>query len=129
MSRDPVLDLSRRERQVIHAVYRLGEATVAEVRSEIPDPPSYSGVRSALAILEEKGLLAHRQDGPRYVYLPTVPEERARESALGQLLRTFFDDSVEGAVAALLDMRAEALSEVELDRLAEMVDEARRRGR
>lgn len=129
MTRQTILDLSRRERQIMHAVYRLGDATVAEVRAEIPDPPSYSAVRSTLSILEEKGLLTHRQDGPRHVYLPTVPEDEARESALAQLLGTFFDGSVEGAVAALLDMRSGTLSEEALDRLAEMVEMARREGR
>ncbi len=110
-------------------VYRLGQVTAQEVVDNLPDPPSYSAVRGLLRILEEKGHLRHRQDGPRYVYTPTVPREKARESALRQIVRTFFHDSPEEAVAALLDMSAAKLSDHELDRLAEVIERAKREGR
>lgn len=120
--------LSRRERQVMDIVYRAGEATVSEVQEALPDPPTYSAVRALLRILEEKGHLAHRQDGPRYVYRPTVPREEASQTALERLLATFFDGSVERTVATLLDLEAEKLSDEELDRLAELVAAAKKKG-
>jgi predicted transcriptional regulator len=121
--------LSRRERQIMDAVYQLGQATAAEVLDRIPEPPSYSAVRAMLRLLEEKGYLRHKQDGPRYLYLPTVTRDRARRSALKQMLQTFFDGSTEQAVAALLDLSRAKLSEEELDRLSRMIDEARKEGR
>jgi predicted transcriptional regulator len=123
------LDLSRRERQIMDVIYASGSATVREVMDGIPDPPGYSAVRAMLRILEEKGHLEHRQDGPRYVYLPVVPREEARESALKRLLGTFFDGSAERAVAALLDLSSADLGQEELDRLAAMIEEARKEGR
>jgi predicted transcriptional regulator len=125
----PHLDLSRRERQIMDVIYASGSATVREVMDGIPDPPGYSAVRAMLRILEEKGHLEHRQDGPRYVYLPVVPREEARESALKRLLGTFFDGSAERAVAALLDLSSADLGQEELDRLAAMIEEARKEGR
>jgi predicted transcriptional regulator len=122
------IQLSRRERQVMDIVYRAGEATVNEVLEAMPDPPTYSAVRALMRILESKGHLGHRQDGPRYVYRPTVPREEASENALGRLLATFFDGSVERAVATLLDLEPENLTDGELDRLAELVAAARARG-
>ena len=122
-------ELSRRERQIMDIVYERGEATVAEVRGAMPSPPGYSAVRALLRILEEKGHLQHRQDGPRYVYLSTVPQEQARESAMRRVLRTFFAGSATQAVAALLDMEADRLSNEELDRLAGLVNDARKKGR
>ncbi len=110
-------------------IYALGRATVAEVRERLPEPPSYSAVRALLRILEEKGHLSHEQDGPRYVFLPTVPAEKARDSALRHLLETFFDGSPEGAVAALLDLGASELSPEEFDRLAKRIEQARKEGR
>jgi predicted transcriptional regulator len=121
--------LSRRERQIMNAIYRAGEATAQEVRDALPDAPSYSAVRALLRILESKGHLKHRQDGPRYVYEPTVPRERARKSALRQVVRTFFGGSAEDAVAALLDLSRRGLSDEELDRLEQLIDQARREGR
>jgi predicted transcriptional regulator len=121
--------LSRRERQIMDAIYRAGEATAQEVRDALPDAPSYSAVRALLRILESKGHVKHRQDGPRYVYEPTVPRERARKSALRQVVRTFFDGSAEDAVAALLDLSRGGLSDEELDRLERLIDQARREGR
>ena len=121
--------LSRRERQIMEIVYELGRGSVAEVRARMPDPPSYSAVRAMLRILEDKGHLRHEQDGPRYVFLPTVPREEARETALRKLVRTFFGGSPEGAMAALLDLESDQLDEEALDRLAKMIDEAKTEGR
>lgn len=106
-------------------VYRTGEATAAEVRAALSDAPSYSAVRALLRILEEKGHLAHTQDGPRYVYRPTVAPEKAQRSALRHLLDTFFDNSAERAVAALLDLKSDQLSDDDLDRLTRLIDEAK----
>jgi predicted transcriptional regulator len=127
--KDSPVELSRRERQIMDVIYRLGSATAAEVQAELPDPPSYSAVRALLRILEEKGLLKHEQDGPRYVFRPTVTIEKAQTSALQHLLRTFFNDSPEQAVAALLDMNDGKLSQAELERLSRIIDEARSQGR
>ncbi len=121
--------LSRRERQIMDVIYRFGRATAQEVREHLPDPPSYSAVRALLRVLEDKGHVEHRQDGPRYVYRPTVPREEARRSALRQLLGTFFDGSAEQAVAALLDMSERQLSDDELDRLSDLIERARQEGR
>jgi predicted transcriptional regulator len=110
-------------------VYGRGRVTAAEVLAELPEPPSYSAVRAMLRVLEEKGHLKHEQDGPRYVFLPTVPRDQARESALTHLVRTFFGGSTEGAVAALLDLKASELDPDELERLAGLIDRARREGR
>ena len=120
------LDLSRRERQIMDVIYRLGRAAVADVLERLPDPPSYSAVRAMLRILEEKGHLRHEQDGPRYLYSPTVPRETAKESALKNLLRTFFGGSTEAAVAALLDMKGEDLSDAEMERISHLIDDARK---
>jgi len=122
-------DLSRRERQIMDAVYARGEATVSEVLSDIPDPPSYSAVRAMLRKLEEKGYLGHDVSGPRYVYRPVVPREAAQESALDRVMRTFFDGSASRTVQAILDSESAELSETELEALAEMIEKARRRGR
>jgi len=119
--------LSRRERQIMDALYRLGRATAAEVREALPDAPSDSAVRTHLRILEEKGHVGHTQDGPRYVYTPTVAPEKASRSALRHLVRTFFDGSPERAVAALLD--ASNLSDHDLDRMAALIEQARHEGR
>jgi len=121
--------LSRRERQIMDVLFRLGEATAADVLEGLPDPPSYSAVRALLRILEEKGQISHTQDGPRYVYRPTVAPEKASRSALRHVLRTFFDGSAEQAVAALLDEAGGDLSDAELDRLASLIDQARQEGR
>ena len=119
-------DLSRRERQIMDILYELGSGTAADVRERMPDPPSYSAVRAMLRILEEKSHLRHEQDGPRYVYLPTVPRETARQTALRRLVRTFFDGSTTSAMAALLDLGVEDLDDEALARLARRIEEARR---
>jgi predicted transcriptional regulator len=110
-------------------VYQHGRATVTEVLENIPDPPSYSAVRAMLRMLEEKGILRHEQDGPRYVYRPIIRRERARESALKQMLQTFFDGSTTQAVATLIDISRHKLPKDELDRLSKMIQEARKQGR
>lgn len=122
-------ELSRRERQIMDIVYRLGEAGAAEVRGNLPDPPSYSAVRAMLRVLEEKGHLRHEERGPRYVFQATVSVESARRSALRRLLRTFFDNSLEEAVATLLDVESSNVTKEDLDRLARMIDQARKEGR
>ena len=122
-------DLSRRERQIMDIVYRMGSATATEVRESLPDPPSYSAVRAMLRILEEKGHLRHEQDGPRYVFHATLSVDSARRSALRRMLQTFFDNSLEEAVATLLDVESSNVTEEELERLARMIDQARKEGR
>jgi len=121
--------LSRRERQIMDALYGLGRATAAQVRERIPRAPSYSAVRALLRILEEKGHVRHDQDGPRYVYLPVVTPKRAQRTAIAHVVRTFFQGSAEQAVAALLQGSDARLSDSELDRIAHLVDEARRKGK
>ena len=121
--------LSRRERQIMDIVYRSGRATAAEIRHELSDPPSYSAVRALLRILLDKGHLQHDQDGPRYVYSPTVSTRKARSVALAQVVRTFFGGSPIQAVSALLDSSHGRLSKAELDELSELIDAARSKGR
>jgi predicted transcriptional regulator len=121
-------DLSRRERQILDILYKNGRATAAEVQTALPQPPSYSAVRALLRILEEKGHVRHEQDGPRYVYVPTVARDNAKRSALRHILQTFFDGSAEQAISALLDEPSTKLSPAELDRLARLIDGARKSG-
>jgi predicted transcriptional regulator len=121
--------LSRRERQIMDIIYKLGQASAAEVLENMADPPSYSAVRAMLRLLEEKGYLKHDTDGQRYVFVPTLNREKARKSALQQMLQTFFDGSTEEAVATLLNMSRTGLSTDELDRLSQMIEEARKKGR
>ena len=121
-------DLSRRERQILDILYKNGRATAAEVQAALPEPPSYSAVRALLRILEEKGHVRHEQDGPRYVYLPTVARDNAKRSALRHMIQTFFDGSAEQAISALLDESSAKLSSAELDRLARLIDGARKSG-
>lgn len=118
--------LSRRERQIMDILLRHGKATAAEVHEQLPDRPSYSAVRAKLRILEEKGHVRHQEQGPRYLFFPTVQRDRARRSALRHLLDTFFEGSPGQAVTALLDMSADSLSPSELEHLAQMIDEARK---
>ncbi|HSL22078.1 MAG TPA: BlaI/MecI/CopY family transcriptional regulator [Vicinamibacterales bacterium] len=128
MTRPALLDLSRRERQIVDALFRLGRASAAEVRAELPDPPSYSAVRALLRILEDKGHIRHEQDGPRYVYMPTIGRDSAKRSALRHLVQTFFEGSAAQAISALLDVSSSKLSEADLDRLTTMLEDARKRG-
>jgi predicted transcriptional regulator len=121
------MELGKRERQIMDAVYRLGRATVAEVRAELPDPPSYSAVRGMMRFLEEKGQLRHVQEGVRYVYIPTVAPSKARKSALEKLVHTFFGGSAREAAAALIEDAD--LEKEDLDRLQTLIDKARKEER
>ena len=115
--------ISRRERQVMDILFRLGKATAEEVLNELPDPPGYSAVRALLVTLEGKGLAKHGKDSRRYVYQPAVPEKRAKRSALNQLIATFFEGSPEKLVASLLDPREQKLSGEEIDRIRKLINE------
>lgn len=120
--------LSRRERQIMEIVFRLGQATAAEVHAELPDPPSRTAVRTLLRILESKGHLKHRQEGPRHIYLPRAPKQQAARTAFRRVLSTFFDGSLAKALAAhLIDDDAE-LSTEEFQRLLELIQQARQKG-
>lgn len=110
-------------------IYEMKEATAVQVLERLPSPPGYSAVRALLRILEQKGHLAHRQDGPRYVFSPLLPKEKARRSALVDLKRTFFDGSAADVVAALLDISGDDLSEDDYRRLSDLIERARREGR
>jgi predicted transcriptional regulator len=129
MSQGSHVHLTRRERQIMDVLYRRGDATVSEVLEELPDAPTYSAVRAMLRKLEEKGHIDHDAQGARYVYRPTLPREEARDTALARMVRTFFDDSPGKTVAALLDLKAADLSKQELDELAALIEQARKRGR
>ena len=121
--------LSRRERQIMDTVYRRGSATATDVMGDLPDAPGYSAVRAMLRILEEKGHLTHTLNGPRYVYAPVVSRNAARQSALKQVVRTFFDGSATGAVAALIDMSGRKMTTDEWNELASLIERAKREGR
>ena len=129
MNKKELNTLSRRERQIMDIIYSRGQATANEVMENLSDPPSYSAVRALLRVLEEKGHLRHTQDGQRYVYSPTVARERVQRSALRRVLQTFFDNSAEEAVAALLDITHERLSDDELERMEQLIQQTRREGR
>ncbi|HZR26524.1 MAG TPA: BlaI/MecI/CopY family transcriptional regulator [Vicinamibacterales bacterium] len=118
--------LSRRERQIMDVLYRRGRATAGDVMAELPGEPSYSTVRTQLRVLEDKGHVVHAEEGLRYVYAPAVPRHAARKSALRHLVDTFFDGSAEKVVAAVLGNEAAKLSDEELDRIADLVKQARK---
>jgi predicted transcriptional regulator len=128
MSKKSQNGLSRRERQIMDIIYQSGSATAAEVMENLPDPPSYSAVRALLKVLELKGHLKHRQDGPRYVYSPKLSREKAKRSALRHLIQTFFDGSAEQAVATLLDVSKSDLSDDDLDRLKKLIEQTKQEG-
>jgi BlaI family transcriptional regulator, penicillinase repressor len=121
-------DLGRRERQIMDILFRRGQATAAEVLADLPDPPSYSAVRGMLRLLEEKGHVRHEWSGPRHVYQPTSELEDVQLSAARHLLRTFFNNSMESAVAAMLGAGEEPPSADELRRLSRLIDQARKNG-
>ena len=121
--------LSRRERQIMEVLYREGRATASEVLERLPDPPGYSAVRALLRILENKGQVRHAADGNRYVYETRLPRDRAGRPALAGVLETFFDGSAEKAVAALLDLSRHELTDADLDRLSDLIEQARLEGR
>ncbi|HVX41386.1 MAG TPA: BlaI/MecI/CopY family transcriptional regulator [Gemmatimonadaceae bacterium] len=122
-------ELSKRERQIMDAVYQLGQATVAEVLERIPDPPSYSAVRATMRVLVDKGHLRHKQDGPRYLYVPTVPQDKAKTAAVSHLVGTFFNGSMEAAVMTLLQMSEAKLSKNDIERLRSRIRDAEKEGR
>ena len=121
--------LGRRERQIMDAIYRLGRASVTEVRDNLTDPPTYSAVRAMLGFLEDKGYLRHEREGMKYVYLPTVDAKQARRSALQHMVKTFFNGSAAQAAAALIEMNDTQLSNDEIKRLSELIKKARQEGR
>lgn len=125
--RSQLHQLSRRERQIMDILLELGEAPAEEVRTRLPDPPSYSAARAMLRKLEEKGMVRHREQDLRYVYAPAISREEARESAVSRLVRVFFDGSAARAVNALVDRSASELSDEELDDLARAIEDARKR--
>ena len=119
--------LSRRERQIMDAIYQKGRATAAEVAAALPDAPTLTAVRTMLRILEDKGHLRHEADGVRHVYVPVMPREEARRSMLEHVVATFFNGSREQTMAALLGDDADEIPDAELDRLQRLIDEARTR--
>lgn len=116
--------LSRRERQVMDILFRMGRATAEDVLDALPDPPSYSAVRALLTTLENKELVSHYKESRRYVYQPAVPEKKAKASATRQLLSTFFDNSAEKLVASLLDPKDQKLSKEEIARIRKLIDDS-----
>lgn len=125
---DPYAGLSRRERQIMTILHRRGRATAAEVQDDLPDPPGYSAVRSALALMVERGLVRHEREGNRFVYFAAAPREGVRRSALRHLLRTFFGGSRQQAISALLEDEDFRVSDEEYQELTRLLEEARRRG-
>ena len=121
--------LSRRERQIMDILYQRGKSSASEVLDAMPDPPGYSAVRAMLRVLEEKGHVRHQAEGLKYVYVPTVARDKAKRSAVKHLLDTFFKDAPEQVVAALLDVSSTRLTRAELDRMAEMIEKAKREGK
>jgi len=121
-------ELGRRERQIMDILVRRGRATAAEVLEDLPDRPSYSAVRSMLRLLAEKGYVRYEWDGPRYVFLPTGDPAQLQRTAVRHLLKTFFNDSAESAVVAMLGASGKSLTDEELDRLAKLIAKARRNG-
>jgi len=128
MGKKTYLRLSNRERQIMDILYRLGQATAAEVMEALPDPPSYSAVRATLRILGEKGQVRHEEEGPRYVFKPAVARDRAKRTAVKHLVSTFFGGSPEAAMATLLDESASKLSDADYERLKTLIDEAKNKG-
>jgi BlaI family transcriptional regulator, penicillinase repressor len=121
--------LSRRERQIMDILYQRGKSSASEVLEAMPDAPGYSAVRAMLRVLEEKGHVKHQAEGLKYVYIPTVARDKAKRSAVKHLLDTFFKDAPEQVVAALLDVSSTRLTRAELDRMAEMIERAKKEGK
>jgi BlaI family penicillinase repressor len=126
MRKDGYRSLSRRERQIMDILYRQGRASASEIHAALPDRPSYSAVRAKLRVLEEKGHVRHQEESLRYVYIPVLARDAARRSAVRHLLETFFEQSVEQAVAAMLDVSAAGLSESELNRISGLIEAAKK---
>src|SRR5690348_4406588 len=121
--------LTRRERQIMDALYRLGKASAAEIQAALPDPPSYTAVRTHLTILQEQGKVKYESDGTRYIYEPVVPREEMAKSVIEDVLQTFFDNSVERIVATLVNRDEAQLSPEQLDSLARIIEQAKQEGR
>jgi predicted transcriptional regulator len=129
MTRNTPTSLTRRERQIMDVLYRLGQATAAEIQERLPEPPSYSATRTMLRILEEKGHIRHEEKGPRYVFSPKISRESARKSALRHLVQTFFEGSAAQVVSTLVNDNTKRLSDGDLEQLARMIDKARKEGK
>jgi predicted transcriptional regulator len=129
MSHAPHLALSRRERQIMDILYRLGRATAGEVQKQLTGNPSYSTVRAQLRVLEEKGQLRHEEQGLRYVYVPKLPRQKIQQSALKHLVDTLFEGSAEKVVAALLGKGASQITDEQLERMSAMIEDARKEGK
>jgi len=123
------VELSKRERQVVEILYRLGEGTARQVHAELPDPPGYTSVRTHLKLMVDKGILTHRKDGVRFVYRPALAKDTARRRSVRQLVDTFFDGSISKAVSALVNSDRSGFSDEELDELAQLIAQAKRQGR
>jgi BlaI family penicillinase repressor len=128
MKKPPDPKLSRRERQMMDILYQRGRATAGEIHVQMADPPSYSAVRAKLKVLEDKGHIRHEVQATRYIYTPVVARDRAKESALRHLLSTFFDNSAEQAMTALLELKPGGLSRDKLDKLSSLIDQAKKEG-
>jgi predicted transcriptional regulator len=126
---NPPSGLSRRERQIMDILYRQGKASANDVRDAMDDAPSYSAVRAMLRVLEEKGHVRHQAEGLKYVYLPTVGRDKAKRTAVKHVLETFFNGSPEQAVAALLDVASTRLTREELDRMSQLIEDAKKEGK
>jgi BlaI family penicillinase repressor len=129
MSKPTPESLSRRERQIMDLLYRMGRATAADIQEALPLPPSYSATRAMLRILEEKGHIKHEEDGPRYVFTPKVSRDSAKKSALRHLVQTFFEGSAANLVSTLVNEDAGRLSPEELAHLAKLIEKARKEGK
>ncbi len=129
MSKKSGEELSRRERQIMDALYRLGTASAAEIRDAIPNPPTQTAVRTLLTILQEKGHVRFDRDGAKYIYEPTVPKEEMAKNVMDGVVRNFFGGSIERVVATLVDSKETELTDDDLARLQAIIEEARRQGR
>ncbi len=127
--KDHLFDLGKRERQIVEAVYRLGEASVSEVLAEIADPPSYSSVRAMLGTLVQKDVLAYRHEGKRYLYRPVASKGKTQKSAVRRLVAGLFGGRASDAMAALLDVAGGSLTDEELDRIRHLIDQSRKENR
>ena len=121
--------LSRRERQIMDILYQRGKASASDVREAMEAAPGYSAVRAMLRVLEEKGHVRHQAEGLKYVYVPVVARDKAKRSAVKHVMETFFNGSAEQIVAALLDASSTRLTREELDRMSEMIEQAKKEGK
>ena len=128
-TKDPLFDLGKRERQIVEAVYRLGEASVSDVLAELADPPTYSSVRAMLGTLVQKDVLAYRHEGKRYLYRPVASKGKTQKSAVRRLVAGLFGGRASEAMAALLDVAGGTLTDEELDRIRELIDQTRKENR